>query len=216
MKRYFLLILSFSALQITFSQKEPYVSREHYYPRYYKTYAPIYELQDYIADKISYPVNHGNMQGYHDANPFQRFSYMFYARHLGADINGNEMGDSDLGDTIYAIGNGIVTIQIGSIIQILHNTPFGYIVSQYRHCRDIFMKIGQKVKHLQAIGTIGNEDGAYLNAAHLHFEIRTNIFLDILGGYGDPEGFVDPMKFIEDFNKKHLCSTMGAEICYEP
>lgn len=215
MKKYFLIILALSVLPMLYSHKESYVSREHYYPRYYKTFTPFYELRYFIADKISYPVNHGSMKGYHDANPFQRFSYMFYDRHLGADINGNEMGDSDLGDTIYCIGNGIVIIQIGSIIQVLHNTPFGYIVSQYRHCKDVFVEIGQKVKHLQPIGTIGNEDGAYLNAAHLHFEIRTNIFLDIMGGYGDPEGFVDPMKYIEEFNSKPLCSSMGAEIWFE-
>jgi len=44
---------------------------------------------------------------------------------------------------------------------------------------------------------IGNCDGAYL--AHLHFEIRIDILMDVRGGYGMPQGYVNPMKYIKEF-----------------
>ena len=47
-----------------------------------------------------------------------------------------------------------------------------------------------------------NSEGRFV--VLLHFEIRTDINLDIVGGYGDPTSYVDPMKFIESFNKNKL------------
>jgi murein DD-endopeptidase MepM/ murein hydrolase activator NlpD len=158
-----------------------------------------------FADTISYPVNHGKLDGYYDAQPFGGKS-----NHLGADINGNVYGNSDLGDTIYSIGNGKVITVLSTdrydtctsyILQILHKTKKGYIVSQYRHCKEIFVQPDQYVNYLQPIATIGTECGIFL--AHLQFEIRTDISLPTENGYGDLKGFVDPMKFIKDFNEKN-------------
>ena len=160
-----------------------------------------------VADKISYPVNHGSMIGYHDAQPFGGKH-----NHLGADINGNYSGNSDEGDTIYSIGNGKVIVWFEGnygdgkndchayIIHILHKTKCGYIVSQYRHCKEVFVEPDQYVKHLQPIATIGTECGHF--QAHLHFEIRTDSFILIENGYGNLKGFTDPMKFIENYNKQ--------------
>jgi hypothetical protein len=156
----------------------------------------------FVANKIAYPVNHGSMKGYHDAKPFGT------KNHLGADINGDGMGNTDFGDTVYSIGKGKVIYlyqanqeedNFMSIIMILHKTKLGYIDSLYRHCRMPLIKLYDYVDYLQAISTIGNDFGLY--QAHLHFEIRTNILLGIGYGSGDSKGYVDPMKFIEDFNK---------------
>jgi murein DD-endopeptidase MepM/ murein hydrolase activator NlpD len=159
-----------------------------------------------LANKISYPVNHGSMVGYYDAQPFGG-PYS----HLGADINGSTYGNSDEGDTIYSIGNGqVVCLFEGNygdgrndchayIIEILHKTRRGLIISQYRHCKEVFIVPDQRVTYLQPIATIGTECGHFL--AHLHFEIRTDLNILIGGGYGNSEGFVDPMKFIKDYNK---------------
>jgi murein DD-endopeptidase MepM/ murein hydrolase activator NlpD len=161
-----------------------------------------------IANKIAYPVNHGYMNGYYDAKPFQTYSNVFHSRHQGADINGNAGGNSDLGDTIYSIAVGKVICvstvineegKYASIIMILHKTKKEYIVSLYRHCQKSFVKLGDYVDYLQPISTIGNDFGLWLS--HLHFEIRTNPYLDIGCGYGDPAGYVDPMKFIKEYNK---------------
>jgi len=154
----------------------------------------------WIATRIAYPVNHGKMDGYIDANPFQNYYAYMGGKHLGADISTTESGDSDLGDTIYCIGKGKVFFWFNDILMILHKTTKGYIVSQYRHCLETLVLPGQYVDYLQPIARIGNSHGAYL--AHLHFEIRTDILMDVRGGYGEPNGCVDPMKFIDNFNKK--------------
>jgi len=155
---------------------------------------------EWVADKVAYPVNHGKMEGYIDAQPFQRYYGFMGGKHLGADISGIEGGDSDLGDTLYCIARGKVFFWFNDILMILHKTTKGYIVSQYRHCLETFVLPGQYVDYLQPIARIGNSHGAYL--AHLHFEIRTDILMDVRGGYGEPKGCVDPMKYIKEFNKK--------------
>jgi murein DD-endopeptidase MepM/ murein hydrolase activator NlpD len=173
-------------------------------PLLYSQYNVMTTLFSYLplADKIAYPVNHGTMKGYHDAKPFGT------NKHLGADVNGDILGNADFGDTVFAIGKGKVIYvfqanqredEFMSIIMILHKTKKGYIVSLYRHCQKSLVQLGDLVDYLQPISTIGNDFGLY--QAHLHFEIRTNIFLDIGYGYGDPTGYIDPMKFIKDYNK---------------
>ena len=161
----------------------------------------------WVAHKISYPVNHGRMDGYYDANPFQNKTTAGGLPHLGTDINSNKMGNNDYGDTVYCIGRGkvIYLMQMswadgtpGSIIMILHKTKQGYIVSLYRHCRKSLVGLGDYVEHLQPISTIGNDGGFY--QAHLHFEIRTTMIKNIETGYGNPAGYVDPIKFIKEFN----------------
>jgi len=154
----------------------------------------------WLARQIAYPVNNGKMDGYEDALPFQTYSNWIGARHVGSDISRIDDGDGngDLGDTIFCIGRGKVIYVFNDIVMILHKTVKGYIVSQYRHCLETFVLPGQYIEYLQPIARIGNCDGAYL--AHLHFEIRTDILMDVRGGYGDPSGYVDPMKFIENFN----------------
>lgn len=44
------------------------------------------------------------------------------------------------------------------------------------------------------LGTIGDAGGQYL--AHLHFELRDRIGAPLGGGYGTPDGQVDPTAFI--------------------
>jgi murein DD-endopeptidase MepM/ murein hydrolase activator NlpD len=172
-----------------------------------------------IAHKISYPVNHGNMKGYYNANPFQKYSNWFHDKHLGVDISGNGGGNSDLGDTVYAIGRGKVIYvlevkqnydEFASVIMILHKTPNGYIVSQYRHCQKVLVKYGEYVDYLQPVSTIGNDFGVY--QAHLHFEIRTDIMKDIEGGYGDPKGYLDPLLFIEQFNQNEKQAALHNQV----
>jgi murein DD-endopeptidase MepM/ murein hydrolase activator NlpD len=167
----------------------------------------IYTPLDYIpvANKLAYPVNHGNMGGYYDAQPFGTNN------HLGADISSLAYGNSDEGDTIYSIGNGqVVCVFKGSygteespcyayIVEILHKTKNGVLVSQYRHCKEVFVTSNQPVTYLQPIATIGTECRHFL--AHLHFEIRTTYNILIGPGYGNPTGYTDPMKYIKNFNK---------------
>ena len=104
--------------------------------------------------------------------------------HLGEDWNGNSGGDTDLGDPVYAIGDGVVVFsedykrRWGNVVIVSHayrdkggNTVF--IDSLYGHLDKRQVRMYQIVKRGQQIGTIGNCYGIY--AAHLHLEIRKNL-----------------------------------------
>jgi murein DD-endopeptidase MepM/ murein hydrolase activator NlpD len=151
------------------------------------------------ANELCYPVSHGNMDGYIVAQEFGRFYPHRNTYHLGADITSPVPGNEDMGDTLYSIGNGIVITVWSNVVMILHKTPYYFIVSQYRHTLENFVKEGEYVKIRQSIATIGNDNGIY--QAHLHFEIRTDINLEVEGGYGNKEGYLEPMGFIQNFNR---------------
>ena len=153
---------------------------------------------DFIADAFDYPVGKPDAKGYYNAQGFGK-NY-----HLGDDWNAVTGGNSDLGDPIYSIANGYVKFAAdlkggwGNVIRILHQLPDRtQIESVYAHCHKIIVESGSWVKKGQQIGTIGNVNGLYL--AHLHFEIRDDVDMDIGGGYSeDQEGYLDPTEFIKD------------------
>ncbi len=155
-----------------------------------------------VADGFDFPVGKPNAKGYYNAQKFTR------NHHLADDWNGVGGGNTDLGDPIYSIANGIV-VQThnygppwGRIVRILHNAGTAerpvYVESLYAHMRTILIKRGGVVKRGQKIGTIGNANGTWW--AHLHLEIRTSINKSIGVGYSrDTTGYTDPTKYI----KKH-------------
>ncbi|MCE5228751.1 N-acetylmuramoyl-L-alanine amidase [bacterium] len=98
--------------------------------------------------------------------------------HPGEDWNGNGGGDSDLGDPVYAAGDGIVTASAdyqggwGNIIVIRHElSGGGNVWTQYAHLQTRMKSVGNTVVRGDQIGTIGK---GYNNQywAHLHFEVR--------------------------------------------
>ena len=132
--------------------------------------------------------------GYYIAQGFQDPKYNG-GTHLGIDINGLGGGDSDLGDTIYSIGNGIVArTAIDETYLAIYYKHNGYLVKTiYYHCKDIFVTASDYVYKGKPIATIGNENGVYL--AHLHLEIASDTTL-YFGAYGDPEGYLDPLSVL--------------------
>ena len=68
------------------------------------------------------------------------------------------------------------------------------IEALYAHLDRIDVAAGAVVARGQQIGTIGTAGGQYL--AHLHFELRTVIGRPLGGGYGVPDGQIDPAAFI--------------------
>lgn len=153
-----------------------------------------------ISDGFDFPVGKPNAKGYYNAQGFGGKNH-----HLGEDWNGKGGGDSDLGDPVYAVSNGIVVyadnaqLGWGNIVRILHkyryNNSIKYIESFYAHLKDIKVEVGDIVKRGDRIGSIGNAGGIYL--AHLHFEIRETIFMPIGGGYSkNTEGYLKPTAFI--------------------
>ena len=107
--------------------------------------------------------------------------------HTGEDWNGRGGGDTDLGDSIYAISAGRVVEfgdyppSWGNLVLLEHALPDGSRAwSQYAHLDRILVnQVGQKVTRGQQIGTMGKgaktekyPQGRWI--AHLHFEIRKN------------------------------------------
>ena len=153
----------------------------------------------YISDGFDFPVGKPDAKGYYNAQRFRENN------HLGDDWNGVGGGNTDLGDPIYAISNGYVSFAEdvgggwGNIIRIIHKLPDGstydYIESLYAHCDEIVINTDAFIKKGTKIGSIGSNSGMY--PAHLHFEIRSVIGMDIGGGYNeDTSGYLDPTVII--------------------
>ncbi len=152
-----------------------------------------------VADGFDFPVGKPDAKKYYNA---QKFGRNF---HLGDDWNGTGGGNTDLGDPVYAIANGIVVSartepdKWGKVIRIIHNIGSRekprYIESVYAHLREFKVRKGTRVRRGQLIGTIGTANGAYW--AHLHLEIRSTINMPIGTGYSRiTTGYLDPTKFI--------------------
>jgi murein DD-endopeptidase MepM/ murein hydrolase activator NlpD len=151
-----------------------------------------------VADGFDFPVGPPDARGYYDAQPFGK------NRHLGSDWNGVRGGDTDLGDPVYSIGDGVVVSAAsaggswGNVVRIVHALPRGERVeSLYAHLLDIRVGAGDIVRRGQRIGSIGTADGRY--PAHLHLELRARQGLPLGGGYGDAAeaaNHLDPTAFI--------------------
>jgi murein DD-endopeptidase MepM/ murein hydrolase activator NlpD len=127
-------------------------------------------------------------------------------RHLGDDLNGIGGQNSDLGDPIYAAGDGRVVLAQdggpgwGNVIVVMHaieeNGARRYVQSFYGHCDEMLVEAGQDVRRGEQIATVGNAGGRYW--AHLHFEMREFVTPWIGAGYrDDTSGWINPMEFIQ-------------------
>jgi len=166
---------------------------ENRYPAIFRAYP------DFISDGFDFPVGVPNAQNYYKAQNFGD------NRHLGEDWNGRGGGNTDLGDPVYSIGNGLVTFSKdvccgwGKTVRIVHHLPnhpeHQYVESVYAHLHTMDITVGSLVKRGQRIGTIGNANGRY--NAHLHLEVRNFINMSLGPGYGDDQfGYLVPTEFI--------------------
>jgi murein DD-endopeptidase MepM/ murein hydrolase activator NlpD len=162
-----------------------------------------------LADGFDYPVGKPNADGYYKARGLR----LREPRHYGEDWNGRTGGDSDLGDPVYAIADGIVTLAAnlrggwGNVVLTRHayrdpsSGQVKYIDTLNGHLDKIMVSQGQLVKRGQQIGTIGSNSGMY--PAHLHFEIRHDISIG-MGRSNVPADLVhwaDPTQFIDQYRK---------------
>jgi murein DD-endopeptidase MepM/ murein hydrolase activator NlpD len=157
-----------------------------------------------LADGFDYPVGKPNADGYYKARGLR----LRQPRHYGEDWNGRSGGDSDLGDPVYAIADGIVTLAAnvrtgwGNVVLTRHayrdpkTGQVKYIDTLNGHLDKIHVKQGQMIKRGQQIGTIGTNFGMY--PAHLHFEIRHNITIGMYRNDipADMTNWADPTQFI--------------------
>lgn len=155
------------------------------------------------ATRFAFPVGPPNGKGYYNAQGFGKNN------HLGDDWNGVGGGNTDLGDTVYAIANGYINEAEdkaggwGNVLRIIHYLPQGHeyapaVESLYAHLDEMFVPTGTWVTIGEPIGTIGNANGQYY--AHLHLELRSQPGLPLGGGYSaDTTGYINPEWFIRKF-----------------
>ncbi|MEM1082997.1 MAG: M23 family metallopeptidase [Verrucomicrobiota bacterium] len=157
-----------------------------------------------IADGFDFPVGKPDAAGYYKARGLR----LRPPTHFGEDWNGRGGGNTDLGDPVYSIATGIVVWAYdlrggwGNVAIIRHayrdkaTGQVRYCDSLYGHLNRMYVKVGQKVKRGQQVGTIGSNRGMY--AAHLHFEIRHNIHIGMhrnkvarsYANWADPTAFI--------------------------
>ena len=159
-----------------------------------------------VADGFAYPVGKTEVvtqkmdkDEWYNAQDFGENS------HLGEDWNMNTGGNTDCGQPVYSIANGVITFAQdagpgwGNVVIIEHTLPSGEKVeSLYGHMLEILRTEGE-VKKRDQIGKVGNANGRY--PCHLHLEIRTNdcpMWSQPGPGYSnDRKGWVDPSDFID-------------------
>lgn len=165
-----------------------------------------------LADGFDMPVGKGEAKGYYRARGFRSHG------HMGEDWDGVGGGDTDLGDPVAVIADGVVVFARdchqgwGNVIIVRHAYRDGlggtrYVDSLYGHLDRIMVKRGQGVHRGQQIATIGNAHGLY--DAHLHLEIRKNLEIGMSRDKfaQDSSNYYDPSQFIT--SHRHL-QTSGA------
>jgi murein DD-endopeptidase MepM/ murein hydrolase activator NlpD len=162
-----------------------------------------------LADGFDFPVGKPDAKGYYKARGLRLNS----PRHFGEDWNGRGGGNTDLGDPVYNIADGIVTFAHnvhqgwGNVVIIRHgyrdptSGKVKFIDSLYGHLDKMSVKTGQIIKRGHQVGTIGTNFGMY--PAHLHFEIRHNITIGMQrnGVTADLTNWADPTQFINKFRR---------------
>lgn len=167
------------------------------------------EVKVNFADGFDFPVGKPNADGYYKARGLRLRS----PRHYGEDWNGRSGGNSDLGDPVYAVADGVVTFAYnvrqgwGNVVLTRHayrdpsSGKVKFIDTLNGHLDRIMVKTGQIIKRGQQIGTIGSNSGMY--PAHLHFEIRHNIHIGMHRDVAPStlEHWADPTQFINGHRK---------------
>lgn len=159
---------------------------------------------DFVADGFDFPVGKPQAKGYYNAQPFGGARF-----HLGDDWNGVRGGNTDLGDSVFAVAHGWVASAEdagegwGNVVRIVHQLPNGKRVeSLYAHLNEMAVQPHTWIRRGAQVGTIGTANGAYL--AHLHLETRHTPDLPLGGGYSmDTTGYVNPTAFIKAHRPSH-------------
>lgn len=154
------------------------------------------------AERFSLPLGSENGALVYNAQKFWDMNAQRGNHHLGDDLNGIGGMNTDLGDPVRSVADGLVIYagnpapSWGNIVVIGHITREGArLQSMYAHMHTVQVAVGKLIARGQVIGTLGTANGYY--PAHLHFEMRASDCLDIGAGYGlDPLNRVDPIATI--------------------
>lgn len=140
------------------------------------------------APRFDHPMGSANAALTYNAQPFWEMNKARGGNHTGDDINGIGGQNSDLGDPVHAIGNGLVVYSgtpspgWGKTVILAHRTPKNEIIhSMYAHLNAIHIAYMDHVPRGEIIGTVGTAGGNYL--AHLHLEMRRTDGISPQAGY---------------------------------
>lgn len=150
----------------------------------------------------AYPVGNPPGTGKSFNNSANAFQYQYKGKfHLGDDWNGNGGGNTDNGEPVYAIGNGVVLEAKnlgkgwGNGVFVKHVLKGKDYTALYAHLKDIQVKKDQVLTTRQQLGTIGRGyNNEYI--AHLHLELREGINLRPGPGYSKSKITVGPQQQI--------------------
>lgn len=108
--------------------------------------------------------------------------------HTGDDINGIGGMNTDLGDPVYSVANGLVVYRgepspsWGNTLILAHRNQQGEILlSMYSHLDKSYAPHGHLIHLGEVIGTVGTANKNY--PAHLHLEMRDSTGVHIGRGY---------------------------------
>ncbi|HEX8078265.1 MAG TPA: M23 family metallopeptidase [Chthoniobacterales bacterium] len=177
----------------------PELLRPSKIPPAFQIASPVLLAELPTASRFDFPIGSENGAFAYNAQPFTE------NRHLGDDLNGIGGENSDLGDPVFAVAQGVVIFAgeagpgWGNVIIVLHayaeNGTRKFVQSYYGHVETILVEPKEKVARSQQIATIGTADGRYW--AHLHFEMREFTTPFIGPGYReDTRGWLNPSAFI--------------------
>ncbi|MGQ0540387.1 MAG: M23 family metallopeptidase [Blastocatellia bacterium] len=164
------------------------------------------------ADSFSYPIGRKeSVTQAKDADEWYNALDFGDDNHLGEDWNKNTGGNTDCGEPVYSIANGVITYAAdagpgwGNVVIVTHTLADGTKVqSLYGHLQEITKTRGE-IKKREQIGKVGNANGRYL--CHLHFEIREETCPSwdaVFVGYSPIRyGWLDPSDFIDRQTLKH-------------
>ncbi len=160
------------------------------------------------ASHFDFPMGAANGSFAYNAQKFGDDNPARGGKHTGDDLNGIGGMNSDYGDAVYNVADGMVlytgipSAGWGKTVIIAHRMPDGKILqSMYAHLKEIRCVTGQTIARGQFIGSVGTADGQYL--AHLHFEMRASTGIDLGAGYAsDMMNRIDPTATILAYRKR--------------
>ncbi len=157
-----------------------------------------------LMSRMDTPMGSENGALVYNAQKFWEMNEKRGGHHAGDDLNGIGGMNTDLGDPVYAAGDGLVVYAgepafgWGNMVILAHRDDGGKpIRTMYAHLDEIKVSWGVLVFRGDVVGTAGTGNDNY--PAHLHFELSITDGIPIGGGYlKEPLVRLDPASFIEE------------------